>query len=78
ILSVQQDQVEVLTLENGLWNRISPGDIQAELAILPGLAREKAAALPAAAEATFTRQLLEKFHPEQPVRAIFPAPSPRG
>ena len=78
ILSVEQEQVEVLTLENGLWNRISPDDVQSQLAVLPEQAREKAAALPAEAEQTFTRQLLEKFRPEQPVRAIFPAPTPRG
>jgi len=78
ILSVEQGQVEVLTLENGLWNRISPDDIQSQLAALPEQAREKAASLPAEAEQTFTRQLLEKFRPEQPVRAIFPAPTPHG
>jgi hypothetical protein len=78
ILSVEQEQVEVLTLENGLWNRISPDDIQAQLAALPEQARQKAASLPGAAEQTFTRQLLEKFRPEQPVHAIFPAPTPRG
>ena len=78
ILSVEQQQVEVLTLENGLWNRISPDDIQAELAALPQLARSRAAALPAEAEQSFTRELQEKFHPPQPVRAIFPALSPGG
>jgi hypothetical protein len=78
ILSVEQEQVEVLALDNGLWNRISPGDVQSELAVLSKQAREKASALPAQAEETFTRQLLEKFRPEQPVRAIFPAPTPRG
>ena len=78
ILSVEQEQVEVLTLENGLWNRISPDDIQAQLATLPEQARQKAAGLPAEAEQTFTRQVLEKFRPEQPVRAIFPAPTPHG
>jgi Protein of unknown function (DUF4230) len=78
ILSVEQQQLEVLTLENGLWNRISPDDIQTQLAALPEQARQKATALPAEAEETFTRQLLEKFRPEQPVRAIFPAPTPRG
>ncbi len=77
ILSVEQEQLEVLTLENGLWNRISPDDIQTQLAALPEQARQKTAALPAAAEQTFTRQLLEKFRPEQPVRAIFLAPTPR-
>ena len=78
ILSVEQQSVEVLVLENGFWNRISPADIQNELAVLPRLAREKSAGLPTEAEQTFTRELLEKFHPPQPVRVIFPAPSPRG
>ena len=78
ILSVEQQQLEVLTLENGLWNRISPDDIQTQLAALPEQARQRAAALPAEAEQTFTRQLLEKFRPEQPVHAIFPPPTPRG
>ena len=55
-----------------------PDDIQGELAALPEQARQRATALPAEAEQTFTRQLLEKFRPEQPVRAIFPAPAPRG
>jgi hypothetical protein len=78
ILSVEEQQVEVLALENGFWNRISPSDVEHELKRLPGLARQKAADLPGEAEQSFTRQLLEKFHPREPVRAIFPAPSPRG
>jgi hypothetical protein len=78
ILSVEQQQVEVLALENGFWNRILPDDIQTELALLPQLAREKSAALPAEAEQVFTRELREKFHPPQPVRAIFPAPPLAG
>ena len=78
VLSVEQQQVEVLTFENGLWNRISPDDIQAELAILPRLAREQAGALPAEAERIFAQELQEKFQPPQPVRAIFPAPRPGG
>jgi hypothetical protein len=78
ILSVEQQQVEVLTFENGLWNRISPDDIESELAVLPRLARARAVALPAEAEHAFTRELQEKFHPPQPMRAIFPALSPRG
>jgi hypothetical protein len=41
ILSVEQQGIEVLALENGLWNRISPTDIQNELAVLPDLARPK-------------------------------------
>ncbi|MBA3833405.1 MAG: DUF4230 domain-containing protein [Chthoniobacterales bacterium] len=78
ILSVEQRKVEVLTLENGLWNRVSPNDIEHALAALPALAREKSRDLPGAAEQAFTRQFLEKFHPAQPVHVIFPAPSPAG
>ena len=78
ILSVEQEKVDVLSFENGYWNRISPNDIEHELAALPELARAKANGLPAEAERVFTRQFLEKFHPAQPVRAIFPAPSPTG
>ena len=78
ILSVEEKEIEVLALENGFWNRISPTDIQNELAVLPDLARAKAAGLPAEAEESFTRELSQKFHPRQRVRAIFPAPSPSG
>ena len=78
ILSVEQRKIEVLALENGFWNMISPDDIAKELATLPDLARTRAGDLPAQAEAAFTEQLLEKFHPPQPVHAIFPAPSPAG
>ena len=78
ILSVEEESVEVKALENGFWNRISPADIESELGVLPQLAREKSSGMPAAAEDSFNRELLEKFHPPQPVRAIFPAPSPSG
>src|SRR5213080_2936313 len=43
ILGIEQEQVDVLAFENGLWNRISGQDMQSELSILPELAREKAA-----------------------------------
>src|ERR1051326_999905 len=42
ILGVDQEQLDVLALENGLWNRISGDDVQNEISALPGLAREKA------------------------------------
>src|SRR5881398_4099547 len=44
ILSVEQDQVDVLEFENGLWNRISGQDLQAEWSSLPQLAWKKATA----------------------------------
>ena len=73
ILSVEQEQVDVLEFENGLWNRISGQDLQSELSILPQLASEKAAesGLPAEAERTLQRQLGERIHPSQPLHLVF-------
>src|SRR5207253_8595207 len=65
ILGVEQEQVDVLAFENGLWNRISGQDLQGELSMLPQLASEKAAesGLPAEAERTLQQQLGERIHP---------------
>src|SRR6266481_8352055 len=54
ILGVEQEQVDVLAFENGLWNRISGQDLQSELSVLPELAWKKAVerGLPAEAERT--------------------------
>jgi hypothetical protein len=73
ILGVEQDQVDVLSFENGLWNRISGHDVQSELAILPQLAREKAAEsdLPAEAERTLQQQIQQRVHAAQPLHLIF-------
>src|SRR5436189_3616985 len=73
ILGVEQEQVEVLAYENGLWNRISGQDLQSELLILPQLASKKAAetGLPAEAERTLQRQLDQPIHTPQPLHLIF-------
>ncbi len=73
ILSVEQDQVDVLAFENGLWNRISGEDMQNELAILPQLAREKIAQtqLPAEAERMLQQQIEQRVHTPQPVHLVF-------
>jgi hypothetical protein len=73
ILGVEQEQVDVLAFENGLWNRISGQDMQSELSILPRLAREKAVEndLPAEAERGLQQQIQERIHPVQPIRLIF-------
>jgi Protein of unknown function (DUF4230) len=73
ILGVEQDQVDVLAFENGLWNRISGQDMQSELSILPQLAREKAAEsdLPTEAERALQHQIQERVHAPQPVHLIF-------
>ena len=73
ILGIEQEQMDVLAFENGLWNRISGEDMQSELAILPQLAREKAAenGLPAEAERALQQQIEERIHPPQPLHLIF-------
>jgi hypothetical protein len=77
ILGVEQDQVDILAFENGLWNRISGEDMQSELSILPQLAREKAAesGLPAEAESALQQQIEQRVHPPQPVHLIFKGPT---
>jgi len=73
ILGVEQDQVEVLEFENGLWNRISASDVEAELSSLPQLAREKAVetGLPTEAERALQQQLNARIHAAQPLRVVF-------
>jgi hypothetical protein len=72
ILGIEQDQVDVLAFENGLWNRISGEDMQSELSILPQLAREKAAEsdLPAEAERALQQQIEQRVHAPQPLHLI--------
>src|SRR5947207_8944358 len=73
ILGIEQEQVDVLAFENGLWNRISGQDMQSELSILPELAREKAAEsdLPAEAERTLQQQIEQRVHAPQRLHLNF-------
>jgi hypothetical protein len=73
ILGVEQQQVDVLAFENGLWNRISGQDVQSELSVLPELAWKKAAEsdLSAKAEETLQQQLEQRIQTAQPLRLIF-------
>jgi hypothetical protein len=73
ILGVEQQQIDVLAFENGLWNRISGQDVQSELSVLPDLAWKKAAAtgLPIEAEHTLQKELEQRIHTAQPLRLIF-------
>lgn len=73
ILGVEQQQIDVLEFANGYWNRISGEDVQAQLAVMPQLAREKAEKgdLPAQAEAALQQQLSARIHTDRPVRLEF-------
>jgi Protein of unknown function (DUF4230) len=73
ILGVEQQQMDVLAFENGLWNHISGQDVQSELSVLPELAWKKAAEseLPTEAEKTLQQQLEQRIHTAQPLRLVF-------
>ena len=73
VLGVEQQQVDVLAFENGLWNRISGQDVQSEFSALPELAWKKAAesALSTEAEETLQQQVEQRIHTAQPLRLIF-------
>src|SRR5256886_12030598 len=73
ILGVEQQQVDVLAFENGLWNRISGQDVESELSVLPELLWKKAAEseVPAEAEETLQKQLEQRIHTAQPLRLVF-------
>jgi hypothetical protein len=73
ILGVEQQQLDVLAFENGLWNRISAQDLQSELSVLPQLAWKKAVetGLAGEAEQMLQRQLQERIQTPQPLRLVF-------
>jgi len=66
ILSVDQQDIEVLAFENGIWNRIRAEDLEGEIRSLPILARQKAGETGIQQEALtlFEKRLREKFAPQ--------------
>jgi hypothetical protein len=76
ILGVEQKQVDVLAFENGFWNRISAQDLETQLAVLPDLARQKAAdsGILAEAEAALQKQLDDRIQAGRPLRLHFQPP----
>jgi len=73
IVGIEEKHVDVLSLENGLWNHISGADLQNELAQLPEMARRQAeeVSLPAEAEQELQRQLSKRIRARQPVKLVF-------
>lgn len=69
ILSVDSKDIEVTVFENGLWNKISPAELEGELRALPLLARQKAgeAGLQKEAFEAFSARIRDKFAPEYQV-----------
>lgn len=75
VLSIDPRDTEVLAFENGLWNKIDPAELEAELRALPALARKKAVqtGLPAEAMETFQKRLRDQFAPRYEIQ--FPEPT---
>jgi Protein of unknown function (DUF4230) len=77
ILDVEEKHVDVLALENGLWNRVTGADLEKELEQLPDMARKQAVEveLPAEAERELQLQLNKRVHARQPVKLVFTEPA---
>lgn len=75
ILSIDPRDTEVLAFENGLWNKIEPADLEAELRALPALARKKGVqtGLPGEALETFQKRLRDQFAPNYEIEFAEPA-----
>ena len=67
ILSADARRVEVLALENGLWNRVQPENLESEIAALPEEAKRKAQRIGVVREAeeSIVKQLSARF-PQPP------------
>src|SRR5438105_8059481 len=73
IVGIEEKHVDVLTLENGLWNRITGADLENEIAQLPEMARRQAMEieLPAEAEKELQRQLTKRIRARQALKLVF-------
>ena len=73
ILGVEENHVDVLALENGLWNRITGADLENELSQLPEMARRQAQEvdLPAEAQQELQRQLNKRIRSRQALKLVF-------
>lgn len=63
ILSNEVIHWEVEELQDGLWNKIQPQDVSAELNALPKIAEAQEPDLPAEAQRAFDRELSDKLKP---------------
>ena len=77
VLSVEQRHLDVLTMEDGLWNPVSTDDMTLEVNTLMMEARFKASryGMPAEAQRLFVEQLQQKLGPGHRVE-IVPAATP--
>lgn len=78
VLSVDPVHVEVLALENGLWNKIQPENLESEIDMMPDEARRKAQrnGMVREAEESIVKQLSTRFPtpPGVTVKVVPPVP----
>ncbi len=79
VLSVEQKNLEVLTMDNGLWNHLSSDELANEVNTLRLEAHLKANqnGTPAEAQRMFIERLLEKLGPGHRVEIVAPAKGSR-
>ena len=78
LLSVEMEKLDVLTMDNGLWNHVQPEEFQQEVNLLNLEARRKAQDehLSDEAQKLLTEQLQQKLGPGRRVEITTPAPAP--
>ena len=79
LLSVELEKMEVLTMDNGLWNHVQPEEFEQEVNLLNLEARRKAQDehLSEEAQKLLTEQLQQKLGPERKVEIVTPTPERR-
>ena len=79
LLSVELEKLDVLTMDNGLWNRVQPDEFEQEVNALNLDARQKAwrEGMAAEAEKTFAGQLQEKLGPGHRLEIVTDPPEGR-
>ena len=78
LLSVELEKMEVLAMDNGLWNHVQPEEFEQEVNLLNLEARRKAQDehLSDEAQKLLTEQLQQKLGPERKVEVMTAAPTP--
>ena len=76
LLSVELEKLDVLTMDNGLWNHVAPEEFEQEVNALNLDARQKAwrEGMASEAEKIFAGQLQEKLGPEHRLEIVNDAP----
>ena len=77
VLSVELKHLEILTMENGLWNHLSKEELESEVNLLRLEAHQRSQrnGTPAEAQLKFIEQLQEKLGPGHRIEIVTPTPA---